>query len=361
MEEIVTNILKTLEKKGFESYIVGGYVRDHLMGKTSLDVDIATLARPKEVMEIFSKNNPVSFEYGNVSFEKDDYTFDITTFRKDIKYTGNRKPEKIVYIDSFKEDLERRDFTINSIAMDSDGNIIDVYDGQSDIKKKVIKSVLDPDKKLEEDFLRILRAIRFATIFKFKLDSDLKKAIIKHKDLLKNLSYERKKEELNKIFTSKHKKYGVKLLNDLGLIEVLELKDLKYVFHTNDIIGMWSVITDADYAFTKYEKEIMEKVRNLMKENLHNKYIQYQYGCYALTLASDLKKNNTKRLIQSYDKLPIKDRDELDINAEEICEILGRDPDSFLKTIFDDLERLVVSGKLKNKKEKIENYIRQSY
>lgn len=361
MEETVTNVLKTLEEKGFESYIVGGYVRDYLMGITSLDIDIATLARPKDVMNLFSNNNPVSSEYGNVSFEKDDYTFDITTFRKDIKYTGNRKPEKIVYIDSFKEDLERRDFTINSIAMDSSGKIIDIYNGKADIKKKIIKSVLDPDKKIQEDSLRILRAIRFATIFRFKLDNDLKKAIIKHKDLLKKLSYERKREELNKIFTSKHKKYGVKLLTDLDLLEVLELKDLKYVFRTNDIIGMWSVITDQDYAFTKYEKEIMEKVKALIKENLHDKYIQYKYGGYALTLASDLKKNSTKRITQSYDKLPIKGREELDISAEEICEVLGRDPDSFLKTIFDDLEKLVVSGKIKNKKEKIENYIRQSY
>ena len=361
MEEIVTNVLKTLEKNGFESYIVGGYVRDYLMGKTSLDIDIATLARPKEVMKIFSDNNPASSEYGNVSFEKDDYTFDITTFRKDIKYVGNRKPEKIVYIDSFKEDLERRDFTINSIAMDTDGKIIDIYNGKSDIKKKIIKCVGNPDKKIEEDSLRILRAIRFATSLRFRLDNDLKKAIIKHKDLLKNLSYERKREELNKIFTSKHKKYGVKLLTDLGLLEVLELKDLKYVFHTNDVIGMWSVITDSDYAFTKYEKEIMEKVKILINENLHDKYIQYKYGFYPVSLASDLKRNSTKRIMQSYDKLPIKDRDGLDINAEEICEVLGREPDAFLKTVFEDLEKLVVHGKLKNKKDQIENYIRQSY
>lgn len=111
-----------------------------------------------------------------------------------MKYSNNRKPIKIIYIDSLEEDLKRRDFTINSICIDKDDNIIDYYDGKKDIKKKIIRSIGDPYEKLEEDALRILRAIRFATIYKFKLEENLKNAIIKNKDLLKELSYERKKK-----------------------------------------------------------------------------------------------------------------------------------------------------------------------
>ena len=361
MEKIIYDVLNKLEENSYESYIVGGYVRDFLLGINSYDIDITTNAKPKEVLEIFKCDSLKLYDYGNVSFEKDNYTFEITTFRKDIKYINNRKPEKIVYIDSFEEDLERRDFTINAICMDKEGNIIDLHNGRKDLKRKIIRTIGDPDKKLKEDALRILRAIRFATVFRFKLDLDLKNAIIKHKELLRTLSYERKKEELNKIFCSKNKKYGIKLLTTLGLLEPLELKDIHNVLYTNDLTGIWAMITDHDYAFTKNEKELTKKIRDLMGEDINNPIIQYKYGAYALSVVSDLKKLNTKKIIAKYEKLPIKDRNEISINAEEICETLNRKPDSFLKDIIEDIETLILKGLIKNDKEVIKEYIKNNY
>lgn len=361
MEKIVYEVLKKLEDNGYESYIVGGYVRDNLLGKDSLDVDITTKARPKEVLEIFKEYSVKLHEYGNVSFERDGYKFDITTFRKDIKYKDNRKPEKIIYIDSFEEDLKRRDFTINSICFDIESNIIDLYEGRKDLKRKVIRSVGDPYKKLEEDSLRILRAIRFATIMKFRLDNELKLAIIKNKHLLKSLSYERKKEELNKIFCSKHKKYGLKLLRDLNLLEELDLKDIKYVLHTNDLIAMWAMITEVDYAFTKKEKDLIKKIKEVVNEDINDKFVQYKYGSYPISVVSDLKKLNTKKIISKYEKLPIKDREELNINVEDICKVLGKAPDSFLKDIFKDLEMKVLVGDLANDKKILKEYVKKNY
>lgn len=361
MEKIIFNVLDKLEKEGYESYIVGGYVRDVLLNKKGFDVDITTKAKPKEVVELFKEYDVKLHEYGNVSFEVENYKFDITTFRKDIKYKGNRKPESIEYIDSFEEDLLRRDFTINAICMNKNGNIIDLHEGKKDLKRKVIRSIGDPNKKMEEDALRILRAIRFASVYKFNINKDLKDAIMKNKELLKNLSYERKREELNKILCSKHKKYGIKLLKDLDLLEPLNIKNINYAYLTNDLIAIWAMITDEDYAFTKNEKELIKKIKSLMEEDINDPFVEYRYGSYCLSAVSDLKGLNTKKIMSNYDKLPIKDRNEIAISVEEICTILGKAPDSFLKKIFDDIEYLILKGILKNDKKVLTEYIKQVY
>ena len=361
MEKVIYNVLKRLEDNNYEAYIVGGYVRDKLLGKKGFDIDITTKARPKEVLELFPEYDVKLHDYGNVSFETDNYKFDITTFRKDIKYQDNRKPERVEYIDSFEEDLSRRDFTINSICMNVNDKIIDLYNGRKDLRRKTIRSIGDPDFKMDEDALRMLRAIRFASLFKFNIEDSLKKAIVKNKELLKNISYERKREELNKIFCSKYKKYGVQLLKDLELLEGLELKDIQYVLSTNDLIGIWSMITDVDYAFTKNEKELIKKIKELMNEDINDPLVMYKYGSYCVSVVSDLKGLNTKRVMAKYDKLPIKDRNEIAITVEEICSILDKEPDSFLKTIYDDVETLILKGIIKNDNTTLKEYIKQVY
>ncbi len=361
MEKVIYNVLKKLEDNNYESYIVGGYVRDKLLGKKGFDIDITTKARPKEVLELFPDFDVKLHEYGNVSFETDNYKFDITTFRKDIKYKDRRKPECIEYIDSLEEDLVRRDFTINSICMNINDKIIDLYNGRKDLKKRIIRSIGDPYKKTEEDALRMLRAVRFASVFKFNIEPELKKAIVKNKELLKILSYERKREELNKIFCSKHKKYGIQLLKDLGLIESLDLKDIEYALSTNDLIGIWAMITDVDYAFTKNEKELIKKIKTLMNEDINDPIVQYNYGSYCVSVVSDLKGLNTKRVMAGYDKLPIKDRNEIAITVDEICNILEKEPDKFLKDIFTDIEVLILKGIIKNDNNVLKEYIKQVY
>ena len=362
MNKIIYDVLEKLEKNGYEAYLVGGYVREKLLsGSEVLDIDITTNARPKDVVEIFSNFDVKLYEYGNVSFDINSFKFDITTFRKDIKYLKNRKPESIIYIDSLEEDIKRRDFTINTICLDKEGNYIDYFNGKKDLKKKTIKSVGDPYTKLKEDALRILRAIRFATIYRFRLDNELKNAIKENREYLKELSYERKREELNKIFCSKYKKYGIKLLKELGLLEVLELKNIDNILLNNDLIGMWATITDADYAFTKKEKELIKKIKDLLKEDINDPFIQYKYGQYPINIVSNLKRLNTKKIISNYDKLPIKDRNEIKINCDKICEILKTEPGNFLKDIMDDLERKILSGEVLNNEENLICYIKNNY
>lgn len=358
MQENIKYVLEKLENNNFEAYIIGGYVREKLLNDNdTCDIDITTNAKPKDIAEIFKDFDIKSYDYGNISFDLDKYKFDITTFRKDLNYIKSRKPDKIIYVDSLLEDLKRRDFTINTICIDKDNNIIDYYDGRRDLKRKIIRSVGDPDLKIKEDALRILRAVRFATIHKFKLDNNLKQAIIKNCDLVKELSYERKKYELNKIFCSEHKKYGIKLLKQLGLIDPLELKNIDNILLNNEPIGMWSTITDKDYSFTKKEKKLISKINELLDKDINDPLIQYKYGLYPLNIVSNLKKLNTKKIVSNYEKLPIKDRNEIKINADEICAILNEEPGIFIKDIFEVLEEEIIYKRLENDKEEIKKFI----
>ena len=136
MNDKIKEILEMITNKGFKAYVVGGYVRDYLRKIKSIDVDICTNARVKDLMEIFKDYKITSLEYGNILLETKDYLFEITTFRKDIDYINNRKPI-IEYVDTLEEDITRRDFTVNSICMDKDGKIIDLLNGKKDLNKKI--------------------------------------------------------------------------------------------------------------------------------------------------------------------------------------------------------------------------------
>ncbi len=216
-------LLNQFEEKGYKAYIVGGFVRDYVLGINSEDVDIATSATPKEIMQMFPNSVLPKEEYGSVTLYLKNERYELTTFRKEIKYINNRKPIEIEYISSLLEDLKRRDFRMNTLCMDKDGNIIDFLEGRKDIENKVINTVGDGVYKFTQDSLRILRAIRFATTLDFELSEEVRNSIIKTKYLLRTLSYNRKKQELDKIFSSKNSKYGVKLLLDLGLDQELEI------------------------------------------------------------------------------------------------------------------------------------------
>mgnify|MGYP005940295489 FL=1 len=361
MNDKIKEILEMITNNGFKAYVVGGYVRDYLRKIKTNDIDICTNARVKDLMEIFKDYKVTPLEYGNILLETKDYLYEITTFRKDIDYINNRKPI-IEYVDTLEEDITRRDFTVNSICMDKDGKIIDLLNGKKDLNKKIIRTIGDPYFKIKQDSLRILRAIRFASCLNFKIEDNLKNAIKENKDLLKDLSYERKKEELTKIFTSDNKAYGIKLLKELDLLEVLELTNIDNVLRTKDLIGMWSTITINDnYPFTKKEKDLINNINKLLKEDLNDIFVLYKTGLYEINVVCDLRKLSKKKYSNKYEKLVIKDKSEINITTEEICSLLNKKPGCFLKEIYSDLEKNILLKNIKNNKEEIEKYILNNY
>ena len=212
-------VLKKLEACGYESYLVGGYVRDKLMGRLSSDIDIATKARPDEIKEVFKdyKVIEVGKAFGTIKLIADRSEYEITTFRADGTYKDKRRPDGISFSDSIYEDLKRRDFTINAIALRND-EIIDPFDGKSDISKNIIRAVGNPKDRIEEDYLRALRAVRFATVLGFEIDKDLKNAIRENASNISYISKERQMAELDKILLSDKPSRGIRLLSEVNLL-----------------------------------------------------------------------------------------------------------------------------------------------
>jgi len=219
----VASILEALNRHNYEAYIVGGCVRDLIMGKKPQDWDVTTDAKPEEVQKIF----PDSFyenEFGTVGVKTDseDETLkviEVTTYRVESKYTDKRHPDEVRFAKRLEDDLKRRDFTINALAMDAEGRIIDLFDGKDDIERKIIRAVGNASERFNEDALRMMRAVRFATTLGFKIEDDTLDAIKKNHELLKVISKERVRDEFLKIIDSLNAEKGIELLRETGLLK----------------------------------------------------------------------------------------------------------------------------------------------
>lgn len=212
-------VLARLEKAGYESYLVGGFVRDRIMGRASSDVDIATKARPNQIEEVFKdlKIIDVGKNFGTIRVIGHGQEYEITTFRKDFSYKDKRRPGQVVFADEIESDLERRDFTINAMAL-RNNELIDPFGGQNDIKEKIIRAVGNPHERISEDYLRALRAVRFAANLGFDIERNLEEAIKKNSKNLAYISVERQAAELDKILIGPDPARGIRLLGKLGLL-----------------------------------------------------------------------------------------------------------------------------------------------
>lgn len=357
MKELGLEIINKLCNNGFVAYIVGGFVRDSLLGIKSSDVDITTNANPKEIKEVFPDCTIKSDSYGAVIIKYKNYFFDITTMREEMEYIDSRHPSSVIYVNDLKKDLLRRDFTINALCFDKDGNLIDLINGKQDLNKKLIKTIGDSNKSFSDDALRILRAIRFASLLDFKLSDEVIVAIKNNKHLLCKLSSSRKKEELDKIFGSKHAKEGIELIKKLDLCGELNLTNLDRIKDYSDIVGIWAMINPDAYEFSTSEKDLIEKVNIVYDmDNLDN-LVLYHYGGYVNTLAGINKGLKKKDIIKKYESLPIKRRDEINITASEMCEILNKEPGPFIGKLYKILEDKIVLGELNNDNSKIKEFI----
>ena len=213
-------ILSTLEAAGFDAYIVGGAVRDSLMGKVPSDYDIATNAKPREVKAIFPRTIDTGLKHGTVTVIENKTGFEVTTFRVETGYRDMRHPDSVCYVDELECDLKRRDFTINAMAYNPKVGFVDIFDGKRDIEKRVIKCVGIPEERFKEDALRMLRAVRFAACLDFELAEDVVRGIRKCGVLIKNVSNERILGEINKILLC-DRPSKIKLLYETGLMKYI--------------------------------------------------------------------------------------------------------------------------------------------
>lgn len=221
LNEDVSYILDTLNKSGFEAFIVGGCVRDSLIKRNLKDWDITTSALPEETIKLFEKTIPTGIKHGTVTIVLNKENYEVTTYRIDGEYSDNRHPDEVIFTRSLKEDLSRRDFTINSLAYNETEGLIDMFNGMEDLKNKLIKCVGKPDKRFNEDALRMLRAVRFACQLQFNIEKDTYTAICRNYTLLKNVSSERIRDELNKILMSPVPSRGIRMLQESNLLKYI--------------------------------------------------------------------------------------------------------------------------------------------
>lgn len=219
-------IIRKLNKEGFRAYPVGGCVRDYLLKREVSDIDITTDACPDEIEFVFKdfKTIDIGKRFGTIVVVVNDEPFEVTTFREDGQYENGRRPNNVIFTDSLINDLKRRDFTINAMAFDN-GEIIDPFDGQKDLNNGIIRAVGNPFDRIDEDVLRILRAIRFASRYDFEIESTLKEAMKENTHRLQLISVERIREEIFKIIMADEPVKWLKLMESLGILDVI-LKDL---------------------------------------------------------------------------------------------------------------------------------------
>lgn len=228
MPEKVKYIIDILSENGYNAYAVGGCIRDTIMNNQPSDWDICTSSTPEETLECLKRKNVSQngLKHGTVTVVFDKIAYEITTFRVDGKYNDNRHPENVTFVRNLKDDLARRDFTINALAYNDKEGIQDFFDGQKDIENKVIRCVGNPDTRFNEDALRILRALRFASVLGFDIDQKTSDSIHRNKNLLTNISSERIMSEFTKMIMGKNTEKILLEYSDVICVFIPEIKKI---------------------------------------------------------------------------------------------------------------------------------------
>jgi tRNA nucleotidyltransferase (CCA-adding enzyme) len=251
MEKKAKAIIDRLQQSGYLAFFVGGYVRDRMIGRPTKDIDIATSATPDEVMKLFTHTVPTGVKHGTVTVIEEGVPFEVTTFRTESEYEKRRRPKRVEFVPDLESDLARRDFTINAMAMDRDGNLIDPFGGMDDIRRGRLRCVGDPEQRFREDALRMVRCIRFAAEYDLKVDEPTWNALLAQRDGLREIAMERVRMELERIVEGSHPEIGLALFvrADLPFYLKADLKvdKQRWVEATaSDRLSVLSMLNDGD-------------------------------------------------------------------------------------------------------------------
>jgi len=306
----VSYILDTLNKNNKEAYIVGGCVRDSLLKRELKDWDITTSALPEEIIDLFSQTIPTGLKHGTVTVVINEHNFEITTYRIDGEYSDNRHPDKVTFTPSLREDLSRRDFTINAMAYNKINNLVDLFNGSIDLNRRIIRCVGEPDKRFKEDALRMLRAVRFACELQFNIDKPTFNAIINNAYLLNYVSKERIRDEFCKMLLSDLPSRGLRMLEKTDLLSFIipELKesvgfDQKNPHHDKNVFDhILSVVDNSSSELVVRLSALLHDIGKPRTFTTDKKGIGHFYGHN--TVGADMAEQILKRL--RFDNITIK-------------------------------------------------------
>lgn len=365
------NVLEKFNEAGYEAYFVGGCVRDYLLNDEFSDIDITTNALPDEVKQIFKKSIDTGIQHGTVTILINGDNFEVTTFRTEDDYIDHRTPEKVEFVSDLKEDLDRRDFTINAMALDSKGKLYDYHCGEKDLRNKIIKTVNNPNERFFEDALRMLRAFRFSSKLGFEIEENTLKAIKNNAELIKFVSIERIVNEFRKLLTGKSNKRSLELLLDSKLNNYIPFLDeiSKIIDFSNytfcQSLYILSNINDISFEKLKELKlsnkeikqvKIYEKINKDFIGNVPLEIILYNYDIEDVAFIASYFKYCDKEDIEKI-KLPIESFNDIAITSMEIISIIDKPAGPWIKEIIKKLEEDIIFYKIDNTRKDILDFL----
>lgn len=357
------NILEKFNEAGYEAYFVGGCVRDYLLNDDFSDIDITTNALPDEVKKIFRKSIDTGIQHGTVTILINGDSFEVTTFRTEDDYIDHRTPEKVEFVSDLKEDLDRRDFTINAMALDSKGELYDYHCGEKDLRNKIIKTVNNPNERFFEDALRMLRAFRFSSKLGFEIEENTLKAIKNNAELIKFVSIERIVNEFRKLLTGKGNKRSLELLLDSKLNNYIpfldEISKIIDFSNYNFCQSLYILSNINDISFEKLKElklsnkeikqvKIYEKINKDFISNVPLEIILYNYDIKDVAFIASYSKYYDMEDIEKI-KLPIESFNDIAITSMEIISIIDKPAGPWIKEIIKKLEEDILLSKIDNR------------
>lgn len=378
-------ILELIEEAGYEAYFVGGSVRDYILGRPINDVDIATSATPQEIKRIFPNTADIGIDHGTVLVITDTGTYEITTFRTESGYSDFRRPDAVKFVRSLTEDLQRRDFTMNAIAMDKTGKIIDPFNGKRDLAQKRIITVGNPHERFHEDALRMMRALRFVSQLDFELDQETFDSLKENAQNISEIAVERILVEFEKLAAGSNKIKAFSLLLESGLYQYLPLfsskKDhlmdlLNLPLHQLNAAEIWSIIMihtkdqEIEEALRAW-KLPLKTIRNvqrtikLVKSKEPSAIDVFQAGhgitVQAAKVRAALNAGNVsdaeENAHQRYNELIIKQMSDLAVTGTDLLIWHQEKPGPWVKEYLEKILKAVLNEELRNDKEEIKRWL----
>ncbi|PAL16795.1 CCA tRNA nucleotidyltransferase [Peribacillus simplex] len=378
-------ILELIEEAGYEAYFVGGSVRDYILGRPINDVDIATSATPQEIKRIFPNTADIGIDHGTVLVITDTGTYEITTFRTESGYSDFRRPDAVKFVRSLTEDLQRRDFTMNAIAMDKTGKIMDPFNGKNDLAQKRIITVGNPHERFHEDALRMMRALRFVSQLDFELDQETFDSLKENAQNISEIAVERILVEFEKLAAGSNKIKAFSLLLESGLYQYLPLfsskKDhlmdlLNLPLHQLNAAEIWSIIMihtkdqEIEGALRAW-KLPLKTIRNvqrtikLVKSKEPSAIDVFQAGhgitVQAAKVRAALNAANVtdaeENAHQRYNELIIKQMSDLAVTGTDLLIWHQEKPGPWVKEYLEKILKAVLNEELRNDKEEIKRWL----
>lgn len=385
-------VIKQIEEAGYEAYFVGGCVRDILLDRPIHDIDIATSAFPLELKEIFPKTIDVGIEHGTVLALVAGEQYEITTFRTESTYEDYRRPDSVTFVRSLEEDLKRRDFTMNALAMTKEGEIIDLFQGYQDIQKKIVRAVGDPIERFHEDALRMMRALRFASQLDFTIEANTLQAIAQDHELLTKISIERIHDEWIKLLLGSNRARGLEAFLSTncclacpGLADQKEnlvylARQSEFAIDSEDLA--WLVLV---LCLQLQEKEISSflkqwKCSNQIKKAVHQAFVLFHeylqnngwtkeslYHARSEWIVELVeaalpffgKESHLLTTLETYRQLPIHQITDLAVDGSQLMEAFHASSGAWIGQLLKALEQAVLSGDVANQQQELLDFAKQ--